>query len=60
MRERCPRCWSTHVRYVETVDGTNMLCMGCQRCWRFEMGYLVEVNPLVCPGCADPSLCRQR
>ena len=60
MIERCPRCWSRHVRFVETAGGTNMLCMGCQRCWQYETGFLIEVNRLACSGCADRSLCRPR
>jgi hypothetical protein len=55
---RCPRCWSERLRLVETAGATNLLCTSCHRCWRFEAGYLVEVNPLACSGCVDRSLCR--
>lgn len=57
---RCPRCWSDHLRPVESAGSTNLFCSGCHRCWRFEDGYLVEVNPYACSGCANRSLCRQR
>ena len=55
---RCPRCWSERLRLVETANSTNVLCTGCHRCWQFEAGYLIEVNPYACSGCADRSLCR--
>jgi hypothetical protein len=54
---RCPRCWSERLRAVETTGGTNLLCTGCLRCWQLEAGYLVQVNPYACPGCADRTLC---
>ncbi|MEW6470899.1 MAG: hypothetical protein AB1679_01395 [Actinomycetota bacterium] len=57
---RCLRCWSEDLRPVESAGGTNLFCTGCHRCWRFEDGYLVEVNPYACSGCANRSLCRQR
>ena len=57
---RCPRCWCERLRLVQTAGGTNVLCSGCHRCWHVEAGYLVEVNPYACSGCADRALCRAR
>jgi len=57
---RCPRCWSEALRAVEPAGGTNLLCTACHRCWRPEMGYLVEVNPYACSGCPARNICRAR
>jgi hypothetical protein len=57
---RCPRCWSERLRVVEPAGGPNLFCTGCHRCWRPEAGYLVEVNPYACSGCAARNLCRAR
>jgi hypothetical protein len=57
---RCPRCWSERLRLVETAGAVNLLCTSCHRCWSLEAGYLIEVNPYACSGCADRDLCRAR
>ena len=57
---RCPRCWSERLRPVTSGASTQLFCTGCHRCWRLEDGYLVEVNPYACPGCADRGLCLGR
>lgn len=53
----CPRCGGRSLRPVETVDGTNLFCPACHRCWFVESGYLHEVNRYVCPGCEDRKRC---
>ncbi len=55
---RCPRCGSRSLRQAQTASRTNLLCMGCHRCWFVEQGYLVEVNRYACSGCGDRTRCR--
>ena len=55
---QCPRCGGGHLRLVEITGGPNLLCIGCRRCWHFEDGHVVEVNPYACSGCAERTLCR--
>ena len=55
---RCPRCGGVHLRPVVTAVSANLFCTGCHRCWRFEDGYLVEVNPYACSGCAERGVCQ--
>ena len=57
---RCPRCWGEGLRAVQSAGGMNLFCTACHRCWRLETGYLIEVNPYACSGCAARNLCRAR
>ena len=59
MKRHCPRCGSERLQPVGPTAGTtNLLCAACRRCWAQEYGYLIEVNPLACPGCASRNVCR--
>jgi hypothetical protein len=53
----CPDCGSTQMRVVSDGEATNMLCLGCQRCWHPEAGFLSHVDPITCPGCPSRALC---
>jgi len=55
---RCPRCGCASLHPVETVNGTNLFCAACRRCWSQEFHYLIEVNRYACPGCDDRTRCR--
>lgn len=39
---------------------TNFLCRGCGRCWRYELGYVSQVDPRTCPGCPEGAICTSR
>lgn len=55
--QRCPRCGGRSLRPVATVNGTNLFCTACHRCWHREYGYLVQVNRYACSGCDDRARC---
>lgn len=56
---QCPGCGSQRLRVVTDGQLTNLLCLGCRRCWHPKRGFMVPVDPASCPGCSSASLCGQ-
>lgn len=53
----CPACGNGRLEAVFDGDLTNFLCCNCGSCWRTELGWVHQVNPAHCPGCASLSIC---
>lgn len=58
--DRCPACGSTRMKPVAEAGGAELrfLCDDCDRCWRYELGYVQRVNPSSCAGCPALARCR--
>ena len=56
----CPSCGREALQATSDGWTTNFLCHVCGRCWRYELGYVSEVDPGTCPGCADRDICMAR
>jgi len=50
---RCPACGSSELEPVveAVVAAVHFLCLGCDRCWNVELGYVRRVTPATCFGC---------
>lgn len=56
----CPGCGERGLQAVFNEWNTNYLCRLCRRCWRFEPGYVSELDPTTCPGCSQRHVCMAR
>jgi hypothetical protein len=52
----CPACGSTRIHAV-AYQGPKYFCGACSRCWVLELGGVLRVNPVPCPGCGHRDDC---
>lgn len=55
----CPGCGGDRFEVVAPLDGSEgqLLCRDCARCWAYQAGTLVQVDPYQCPGCPQRRVC---
>jgi hypothetical protein len=56
----CPRCGNDVLEAVSDGIQTNFLCHQCWTCWHWELGWIVPIPALTCPGCHHHEECLRR